>query len=171
MHPNAQTISYLITAVIVGLVLFFRLRNVRKAKRLRLGTIWIVPIVYGIVFAIGLYEYPPVKLLGWLWLMVAVSLGAALGWHRGKLMRLTIDPITGVLNQQSSPAAFLFIVLLIVVRQAARYEGAALGINVLQTTGILMAFALGLFTATRAEIYLRAKRLLAEPRLEVPTAG
>jgi hypothetical protein len=79
-------------------------------------------------------------------------------------MRITVDPVTHQRNQQSSPAALLFIVLLIVIRQALRYEGAALGLNVLQLTGILLASGLGLFAATRAEMFLRARRLLAEAR-------
>ena len=45
-----------------------------------------------------------------------------------------------------------------------RYEGAAYGINVFALTGLLMASALGLFTASRVEMYVRARRLLAAAR-------
>jgi hypothetical protein len=159
-HPAPTMVTYAITAAVVGLVLFLRFRSMRHARPLRLSTLWIVPAVYAAVFGIALYEYPPVNPLGWLWLVVAVGLGAAIGWHRGKLMRISVDPLTGALNQQASPAAFLFIILLILARQGLKYEGLRLGINVMQVTGILMAFGLGLFTATRAEMYIRARRLL-----------
>lgn len=160
-HPSPQTISYIITAVVVGLVLFLRLRGMRRARRLNLTTLWIVPGIYGLVFLFATYEHPPVNALGWLWLALAATVGAVIGWQRGRLMRISVDPETGTLNQQGSPAALLFIVLLIVVRMGLRYEGQAYGLNVFLLTGIMMAFALGLFTATRAEMYIRAKRLLA----------
>lgn len=164
VQPGPGWIGYVIMGAVIAIVLFFRVRGTRRATRLRLETLWIVPCVYAAVLAISLYEYPPVDAVTWLWLAVALAFGAALGWRRGKLMRIGIDPVTHALNQQSSPAALLFIVLLIVARQGLRYEGAALGLNVLQVTGILIAFGVGLFGATRAEMYLRARRLLAEAR-------
>jgi hypothetical protein len=150
--------------VVIALVIALRLRRMRRVTRLRLETLWIVPAIYMVVLAVSLYEYPPASLLNWFELALAAGLGAAIGWRRGKLMRITVDPVTHQRNQQSSPAALLFIVLLIVIRQALRYEGAALGLNVLQLTGILLASGLGLFAATRAEMFLRARRLLAEAR-------
>ena len=77
-------------------------------------------------------------------------------------MRITIDPATHALNQTGSPAAILFIAVLIAVRTGAR---AALGASGFQldpfaVTDLLMALALGLFAAQRSEMYLRGKRLL-----------
>ena len=161
---DPQTITYIITAIVIGLVLFLRFRSLRHATRLRLETLWIVPAIYFVVLAVSIWEYPPVDAITWLWLALALGLGLAIGWRRGKLMRITIDPATHVLNQQASPAALLVIVALILVRQGLRYEAANLGLNVLQITGILMAFALGLFAATRAEMFLRARRLLLDAR-------
>ncbi len=160
-HMSPQTIQYAVTAVVIGLVLMLRLRNTRRARPLRLQTLWIVPAIYALVFAFACYERPPVTLPGWLWLVIAAAIGAGIGWWRGKLMRISVDPATGALNQQASPAALLFIVLLIAIRQGLRYEGAAYGINLFALTDLLMASALGLFTAARVEMYLRARRLLA----------
>ena len=50
------------------------------------------------------------------------------------------------------------------VRAAAGMAMPALGIDIYQATGILMASALGLIAATRLEMFLRARRLLAEAR-------
>jgi hypothetical protein len=96
--------------------------------------------------------------------LVALALGGALGWQRGKLMRITLDPATHTLGQTSSPAALLFIVLLIVARSGAKgamsYAG-PVGLDPMAITDVLMALALGLFTAQRLEMYLRGRRMLA----------
>jgi hypothetical protein len=153
-----------ITAGVVAIVLMLRLRGTRRPQRLRLETIWITPAIFAIVLAVATWEAPPPTLLGWLWLAIALALGAAIGWRRGKMMRITIDPDSHRLNQQGSPAALLLIVALIVARQGLRYEAAEFGINILAVTGIMMAFTLGLMGATRAEMFVRARRLLIAAR-------
>ena len=163
-HVDPQTISYIITAIVIGIVLMLRFRTLRRPTRLRLETLWIVPALYLVVITVSIWEYPPVRALDWLWLFLALAIGLALGWRRGQLMRITIDPVSHTLNQQASPAAMLAIVALILARQGLRYEATNLGLNVLQITGILMAFALGLFSATRAEMFLRARRMLVDAR-------
>ncbi len=163
-HPNPQTITTVVTAIVIALVLALRIRGMRRARPLKLERLWIVPAIYAAVFVVMVWEYPPIDAMTWLWLAGAMAAGAALGWRRGKLMRINVDPATHALNHQASPAALLFIVLLITVRQGLRYEGAALGLNVFKVTGLLTAFAVGLFAATRAEMYLRARRLLAAAR-------
>ncbi len=156
-------INYVIP-VVIALVLYLRLRGMRRVRRLRLETLWIVPAIYLLVFAFTTWELPPPNPIGWLELALAIAAGAAIGWWRGRLLRVTIDPETHQLNQQSSPAALLFIVLLIVARQGLRYEGAAMGMNVLKVTGLVVALGLGIFAASRAEIYIRARRLLVAHR-------
>jgi len=163
-HPNPQWISYAATAVVVMLVLFLRLRRMRQTRPLRLETLWVVPAVMLMVLAVSIWEHPPATPVGWLWLALALVVGVGTGWQRGKLMRLTVDPLTHRLNQQSSPAALLFIVALILARRGLAFEAEQNGVNVFTVTGILFAFAFGLLAATRAEIYLRAKRLLAEAK-------
>lgn len=162
MHQHtAQFITYAITAAVVALVLFLRLRGLRRATPLRLETLWIVPALLIVALGISIWEYPPPRAIGWLWLALALGAGALLGWRRGTLMRISVDPATHRLNQQASPAALLVIVVLLVARQGLRYEAAALGIDIYQATAILMASALGLIAATRLEMFFRARRLLA----------
>lgn len=163
VQQGPQWIGYVVTAGVVALVLLLRLRGMRRSRRLRLETLWIVPAVYLAAAAALFAQHPPRGLL-WLWLAIALAVGALIGWRRGKTMRIGVDPVTHALNQQASPAALLFIVLLILVRSGLRYEAAARGFDVATVTDLLVAFALGLFAATRAEMFVRARRLLAEAR-------
>lgn len=163
VQPGSVYISYIISAVIIALVLFFRFRSMRRARRLRLETLWIVPTLYAVIAAAVLYQSKPAG-IQWLYVALALLAGAALGWRRGALMRIHVDPETHALNQQASPAALLFILVLIAVRQALRLEAGSMGFDIAFVTDLLVMFALGLFTATRLEMFLRARRLLAEAR-------
>jgi uncharacterized membrane protein len=59
----------------------------------------------------------------------------------------------------------LFLIVLIVVRAGARSMlGEASGVTPAMLTDPLIAFALGMLTLTRVEMYIRAKRLLEEVR-------
>lgn len=80
-------------------------------------------------------------------------------------MHIAVDPETHALNQRMSPAAMLFLVVLVALRSGARAlaeNDAALHLDVAAVTDVLIAFALGLFAAQRLEMYLRARRLLRE---------
>ena len=168
VQPN-QWMQYAITAVIVMIVLAIRLRGMRKMRRLRLETLWVVPAIYLLFAGIMFYEFPPTG-VAWAVCAAALIVGAGIGWQRGKLMQIQVDPETHALNQKASPAAFLFIVVLIVVRMAAKNVlaggdgGYGFHLNAMVVTDVLIALALGLFAATRLEMYLRAKRLLDEAR-------
>jgi NAD/NADP transhydrogenase beta subunit len=169
--PQQQIIQYAITAAIVVLILALRLRGMRRMRRLRLETLWIVPAIY-LAFAAAMFaEHPPQPLI-WVFCAVALAVGAAIGWQRGKLMRIEVDPETHQLNQRASPAAVLFIFALIGVRMATRTllleDRGALHLDAFAITDILVALAVGLFAATRVEMYLRARRLLEEARAARP---
>ncbi len=164
-----QLISYAITAAIIGVVLFFRVRRMSQTRPLKLEYLWVFPAIYLAITVAMLVQFPP-TLTGWAVCAVAFVLGGALGWQRGKTMRITVDPETHALNQQASIAGIAFIVILIAVRSAMRYEGAALHMNVAMLTDALIVFALGLFAMQRLEMYLRAKRLLEEARSTRPVA-
>lgn len=164
-------LQYAIPGSIVLAVLFFRLRLVGKARRLRLERLWILPALYAVVVGLVFWNAPPHGKT-WLWCLLALGAGAALGWIRGKLMKIAVDPDTHELSQTSSPAALLFIVALIVIRSASRamaVEMAGPGHSGLMVvTDILMAFALGFLAFQRIEIFLRARRMLAEARAKRP---
>jgi hypothetical protein len=158
-HPATAWLGYVVPALVLGIILFLRVRSMRRVARLRLERLWIVPAIYFLITATVLHQSPPHG-QQWFWVALALLAGAAIGWRRGALMRITIDPATHALNQQASPAAMLVIMVLIVVRQGLRLEAGALGFDAQFVTDLLVVLALGLFAATRAEMYLRARRML-----------
>jgi membrane protein CcdC involved in cytochrome C biogenesis len=162
-HPVQQSwISYAITLAIIVVTMALRMRRMGKMRPLNLGSLWVVPAVYLIVAALMLVQLPPsagVAIASAIGLLV----GAAIGWQRGKMMHIHVDPETQALNQKASPAAMFFLVALIIVRMAARgIIGEEGGVSPAMLTDPLIMFALGMFTLQRVEMYLRAKRLLEE---------
>ena len=165
MHP--ELLQYLIPVLVIGLVLFLRLRAMGKARPLRVERLWIVPAVYLALALFLFWEMTPHG-LGWLWAGLAFVLGSVIGWYRGKAMKIHVDPETHALNQTASPLAFLVILGLIALRYAIRagaaYEAGLGNVDVPLITDCLVAMALGLLSMTRLEMYLRGSRLLGEAR-------
>jgi hypothetical protein len=164
-HPSPY--GYLIPIAIVAVIMFFRFRSMGTERRLRLERLWIVPAIYFGVAALMFAQMTPHG-LGWLWAGLSLAVGATIGWQRGRAMKISVDPETHALNQISSPLAMILIVILILVRTSLRaateLEGAAWHLDAILITDCLVAFALGLLSATRLEMYLRGSRLLAEAR-------
>jgi len=165
VHPVQQSwASYAVTIGIIIVMMALRLRKAGRMRPLKLGSLWIVPVLYLAVAAMMFVQLPPT---GWVAIASSIGLliGAAVGWQRGKMMHIHVDPETHALNQKASPAAMLFLVVLIVVRMLARgVIGAEGGLSPAMLTDPLIAFALGMFTLQRVEMYLRARRLLEEAR-------
>jgi len=157
-------ISYAITIGIIVVIMALRMRRMGQMRPLNLNSLWIVPALYLVVAALMFFQLPPT---GWVAIASAAALavGAAVGWQRGKMMHIHVDPETHALNQKASPAAMIFLIVLIIVRTGARSVlGQESDISPAMLTDPLIAFALGMFSLTRLEMYLRAKRLLEEAR-------
>jgi hypothetical protein len=165
MQPNL--LQYAIPVLVISLVLFFRFRSMGKARPLRLERLWIVPAIYLALTLVLFWEMTP-RGLGWLWAGLAFVAGSAIGWYRGKAMKISVDPETHALNQVASPLAMLVIIVLIGLRYAIRagavYEAGIGNVDVALITDCLVAMALGLLSMTRLEMFLRGSRLLDEAR-------
>jgi hypothetical protein len=97
--------------------------------------------------------------------VLGLAVGLAVGWHRGKLIRIERDAETGALRQRASPLAMLLLAGLIVLKLGARAifgDSAAAhpSSGAMMLTDAFIGFALGLLSATRLELYLRARRLV-----------
>ena len=165
VHPAQQSwVGYAITIGIIVIAMALRLRKMGQMRPLKLGHLWIVPVVYLAVAALMFAQLPPT---GWIALASAVGLvlGAGVGWQRGKMMHIHVEPQTHALNQKASPAAMLFLIALIILRAGARSVlGQTGSISPAMLTDPLIAFALGMLSVQRIEMYLRARRLLDEAR-------
>ena len=165
VHPVQQTwVSSAITIGIILIVLLLRARRMGRMRPLKLNSLWVVPAIYLVVAVLMFIQLPPT---GWVAIasIAGLVIGAAVGWQRGKMMHIHVDPETHALNQKASPAAIIFLIVLIVVRTLARdILGQAGGASPALLTDPLIALALGMFTLTRLEMYLRAKQLLEDAR-------
>src|SRR3569832_654619 len=120
VQPAQQSwISYAISIAVILLVHALRVRRMGKMRPLKLGSLWVVPALYLAVAATMFIQLPPT---GWVAIAsdVALLVGAAVGWQRGKMMHIHVDPETHALNQKASPAAMFFLIILIVVRTGAK---------------------------------------------------
>ncbi len=164
---QAQPHSWIGTGIgvaAVALVLALRWRRMGRERPLNPARLWIVPALV-CVAAVSLFVSAPPSPAVWLACAAAVAIGGALGWQRGKTMRIAVDPATGALTQATSPAALLFIAVLVAIKAGGRgvMESGALGtLDPAMITDPLIALGLGLVTMQRVEMWLRARRLRAE---------
>ena len=163
-HSNSQT---LITLAIVAVVFALRFRNLNRERRLRLEVIWVLPAVLLAGMVAVLITAPPHG-LDWLWLAAIFAVGGVIGWWRGKLMPIAIDPETHLLNTKPSPAALLVLLGLFVVRFALRSvlqtEASAWHLSLALITDGFLVLAVALMAVSRIEMGLRAWALLREAR-------
>lgn len=165
MHqPGGNWITAL-PFVIIVVVLALRLRSMSRERPLRVQTLWVVPVIYILLAGSMLLTLPPPP-VGWGLVVVGTAIGAAVGWHRGKLIRIHRDEQTGELRQKASPIALLLLAALVVLKLGTRAifgetSAGHPGSGALLLTDAFIGFALGLLSATRLELYLRAQRVLA----------
>jgi len=169
MHqPSPPLLQYVVPAGIVIVVLALRMMRMRQARRLRLESLWIVPAVYTAIAVMMLAAQMPQG--PWAWALIAAGFGAgaAIGWQRGRSIRISVDPETHQLDQRASPFTMLLLVALVLLRAGLRSmataEAAAWHLSAALITDIFVAMVVGLLAMSRLEMYLRGKRLLDETR-------
>jgi protein-S-isoprenylcysteine O-methyltransferase Ste14 len=166
-HQKQQMISYAITGAAIAIVLFFRVRRLTQERRLKLEWMWVMPTLMVAAMVALFFQYPPHG-SDWVWLGAVFVVGAAVGWMRGKLIPISIDPETHLLNTKPSPAALLFLLGLFVVRFALRAylesQASTLHISIGLLTDGFVVLAVGLFAVSRVEMGLRAWSLLKAAR-------
>jgi len=158
-------LTTLIPFVIIAVVLALRMKSMSKERPLKVDTLWVVPVIYLALVGFMLFSLPPPP-LGWGLMGAGLAIGAAIGWHRGKLINIHRDAQTGELRQKASPIAMLLIVGLVVLKMGARsiFGDSAVAhptSGAMLLTDAFLGFALGLLSATRLELYLRAQRMIA----------
>jgi hypothetical protein len=168
--PNAPAWAGLIPLVVIALVI---LRNSR-ARRLRIETLWISPVVILVLVGLSFSQQgmPTPLMLGLD--IAALAVGAALGWWRARFTKITVDPATHELTSQASPIGMLVILAIFAVRFGVRMyaseSATTLGVSAIAIADAALVISVGLVCAQRLEIALRATRLLNEARATTPTA-
>lgn len=158
------TLQTLLPIGIIALVFLFRFRNISRARRFRPERLWILPAIYTALVAVVLFAMPPAP-QGWALLVIGLAAGSALGWQRARLMHLHIDPETREFSIRQSPAAFLLLLGIVVLRRliAPGGDGAgpghALPASALLITDAAFGFALGMVVMMRYELCRRARAL------------
>jgi NAD/NADP transhydrogenase beta subunit len=164
---NPRVYSYLITGLVVAAVLIIRLQRMRRVQRLRLEALWVVPVLLAAVAAVILVSTPPAA-GDWPWLVLGVVIGGGLGYVRGRMMAISVEPATGLLNVQASPLALASLLALMVARIALRATltglSSSLHISLAAVTDSFILLAVALVVVQRLEMGLRAARLLADAR-------
>lgn len=176
MDPmTAQVLPYLVPLLILVLILR---RNLRS-RSLRMERLWLYPAIL-ILAAAGVMRGGPVPgavaLAGY---AVALVVGGAIGWYRGRLTQITIDPKTHEFTSRASIAGTILIGVVFAVRYGVRMAMESHGqltwplggrLDVAAITDGLMLFLVGMVSLQRIEMYLRCQKLLGEARAGGATA-
>lgn len=159
-----ETWSYLVPLVIIAIVI---LRNSRERK-VKVERLWISPTILMIMTVVAFAANPPPGPVGVAIDMVAVALGAALGWWRGRASSFAINPETHEVTSRVSPVGMLLILGIFALRYVLRTvlggEASALHLTAAEITDSFLLLAVGVVTTQRLEWFIRARRMIAEAK-------
>ena len=173
MGPGNSPLSYLIPIGVAAVVIL--LRNSRP-RRLRVESLWILPMVYIALLASSLAAAPPPVTPASIGVLVlGFALGAAIGWQRGRFTKIDINPQTHELSSRQSAIGLVFIFAILAVRFGARgllaANAGALHIPVAAALDAFFALAIAMLSVQRLEVWLRASKMLAEAKASAPASG
>jgi Protein of unknown function (DUF1453) len=162
---DRQSLGIILPVVIILPILYFRLNRMLKPQRLKLRSLLIRPLLMIVAAAVLLAAAPP-RISDAGWFALAAVLGVCGGWYWGKLTQLHLHPEDGTLMSSGSMAGAVVLILLVVLRMGLRagvgLEASALHINAALVTDVSIVFTASLFSVRGMEIYLRARRVMAE---------
>lgn len=157
--------AFLVPAIAITLIM---LRGSR-GRRLYVGRMWIIPSMIMVVVGLTLWVQPVPSLPGMIGQAFALGMGVALGWWRGRVTTITVDPQTHALTSKASPIGLVLIAGMFLVRYLLRDHATAMsarmGLTALEIADIFLFLAVGLVCAQRLEMWIRARKLLESARL------
>src|SRR5690349_14677295 len=101
---DQQTVGYLVAFTIIALLMGLRIWRGSRVRKLRVERMWIRPAIILTVLTLSIYGQPPpmtVPIIASL--AVVTALGGVMGWYRGRMVRVSIDPATHALTSKASP--------------------------------------------------------------------
>jgi hypothetical protein len=174
-----QQLQFFLPILIIVPVLFLRLRRMSRPQPLKLGRLWIRPVLLVVVAAMVLLLPQPGQHVAaelttreWTGLALAACLGGVGGWYWGRTMAIEVHPENGTLMTRGNSAAILVLMLLILVKIGLRpllaAEGNTMHLDVLMITDASIVFSVALFSVRSLEMYLRARRVMAAANPPAP---
>lgn len=164
MDDRAAPYVWVAVALAVGVRLLWR----AKPKRLRIERMWIVPALILAGVALSFAVQPPPHLPLFLAEAAALAVGAGLGWWRGATTCISVDPESHELTSQASMIGMALIAGVVLVRFGLRdfawKHQADWRVTPIEIADVSLLFASGLICVQRLEMWLRARRLLAQAR-------
>lgn len=167
---NQTVLLILIPIVLVGF--YFRIRRMTRGQKLRIERMWIIPAFFIVLIALSIGAQPPAPdPVIYASLGAATIVGLVIGWFRGRMVRITVDVETHALTSQQSPWGMVIFVAILLVRSSLRYILAQLGGELHLTAATVQAIADGslliyggMMIGMRIEMWMRARKLLADAR-------
>jgi hypothetical protein len=161
---NPRVIGGVVPILIVVVLLIAR--NARP-RPLRIERLWIRPVIFLVLMGAALtVTTPPLDPLNIGVLVTALAIGCGLGWLRGSAMKIDVHPETHALTARASPLGLVLIFGLLAVRyvlRGAAYSSAGfLHLSVITIADAFVLLAVGMLGVQGIEMWLRARRLLAE---------
>lgn len=159
---------YVVPVLLLVLALRAWLGGARQ-RNIRIERLWILPTVFTLLVAGGLVRQPPpFTITSVAALAVAFAVGFGLGWVRGRLTTITVEPETHTLKGQNSALSLVLIAGLFVIRAFARRwvseHAAEWHVSPLVIFDGFLLLALGIIVGRRIEILLRSLKLLRAAR-------
>ena len=154
------------------LVVVMILRRNMRPRPLRPERLWITPLLISLAAGTALFATPPPEdVLSILILLAALAVGGLVGWYRGRVTQMTVDPVTHAVSVQVSAVGSVLILGIVTLRYGLRtvalQNSSLLHLSAIQATDALLLLATGMICAQRLELWLRATRLRREI-LETP---
>lgn len=164
-QPQISPYYYLIPLVIVLPILYFRVRKMSGVQPLKLPQLWIRPLILVVVAGILMATTPP-AMDDIQWLVIAATIGAIAGWFWGRTMAIHVHPEGGTLMTTGGQAASAVFIALIVVRMVLntglRMEAQDWKIDPILISDASIVFAAFLFAVRGVEMFLRARKVMAQ---------
>ena len=167
---QSDSLTYILPFLVLVPLLIFRLRRSLKPQALKLNRLWIRPAI--LIAAAGLVLLAPspgtsaLAQADAVWLVLAALAGATAGWFWGRTTQLHLHPEDGTLMQTGSMTGMIVLIVLLAARVGLRtglgLEAGAWHISVLLITDVSILFSALLFAVRGLEIYLRARRIMAQ---------
>lgn len=164
LDGHGQALGFFIA---IGVALLILLLRNRRPRKLRIELLWIRPVIFfALLVTAAIATPPPLTPTSFALMIGAVAIGAALGWQRGRFMRIEVDAETHALTSRASPVGVIFILALLALRLAVRgmviQDIAHLPISAIAVADALLVLAVAMMVVQGLEMWLRARRLLAE---------